>query len=455
MRASSPDSIVYSGTMQDLASQGSESEDESSITSTGVNGAESSISRTTHHRISRTSRAWEMPGRYFFELPLLDNPNFTGREQHLKQLRGIFPNKRQAANKPSRHRGTKNLQCALLTGMGGCGKTEIALRYARLNRNSYQAVIWIDGTSHETLAHSFSRISSIFPTPLQDGDRRAKYSNSPRVSTIDLTIPRRFNIKDWLRNSIGYSWLAIIDNVDDPDMIDEVEQLILHWHHGHVIITSRNREASRLGTTIQVSEMESSEATELLLLSIQLTFPDEPVGLLASKLASRLGNLPLAIDQAAAYINYQQMSMDEYLLLLEEEQAYLLGHSSRNRYHKTTQLEQGQYDTVLTTWEISFRYIKKTHVHASLLLQLFAFMNPEEISEFIFSDIADKSPWHSYGLNGELIPMVLSDSPLNPELMEVLTSHIKLREAIGRLLTFSLIRRKAQSKTLSIHPVSV
>lgn len=395
----------------------------------------------------------------FFELPLLDNPHFTGREQHLKQLDSIFPNEHQAANNTSRLKGSRNLRCAILMGLGGCGKTEIALKYARLHRNDYTAVIWVDGTSPKTLASSFKRISSVFPPSLKGRiQRRNNRASSPRFSTLDL--PRTlyggdlFDIRNWLRKSPEYSWLVIIDNMDDPDMIDVIEQLIVNWHNGHVIITSRNREASRLGTAIQVSEMELSEATELLLLSIQPTCQDETTRVLASRLATKLGNLPLAIDQAAAYINYQQMSMDEYLLLLEEEQAYLLGHSSRNRYHKTTQLEDGQYDTVLTTWEISFRHIRKTHLHASLLLQLFAFMNPEEISEVIFSDMANRSLWHTYGLNGELISMVPSDYGLDLELMEVLTSRIKLREAIGRLLSFSLIRRKAQTKTLSIHPVS-
>jgi hypothetical protein len=92
--------------------------------------------------------------------------------------------------------------------------------------------------------------------------------------------------------------------------------------------------------------------------------------------------------------------MDEYLVLLEKEQAYLLGHSSRSRYHKTAQLEKGQYDTVLTTWEISFRYVEDTHLQAALLLQLFAFMNPEEISEIIFSDVSERRPWQKYGFNG-------------------------------------------------------
>ncbi|OBT84128.1 hypothetical protein VE02_07747 [Pseudogymnoascus sp. 03VT05] len=430
------------------------SDDGISITSVGTNEAQSSSLRILHYRTSTSLHKQE---KQFFELPLPENLHFTGREQHLQQLQSVFPIEGQAANNPPRRqRSSKNLRSAILMGLGGCGKTEIALKYARRHRNDYTAVIWVDGTSPKTLASSFNRISSIFPRALKSElQQRSNYHFSPRNSTTDLPATlyggKLFDITNWLRDSQGYFWLAIIDNMDDPDMIDVVEQLIANWYHGHVIITSRNREASRLGTPVQVTEMELSEATELLLRSTRQTCLDETTKELANKLATRLGNLPLAIDQAAAYINYQQMSMDEYLLLLDEEQAYLLGHSSRNRYHKTTQLEDGQYDTVLTTWEISFRHIRKTHRHASLLLQLFAFMNPEEISEIIFSDMAKRSPWDTYGLNGELISMDPTDSGLDVELMEVLTSHIKLREAIGRLLSFSLIRRKAQTRTLSIH----
>ncbi|OBT98860.1 hypothetical protein VE01_03348 [Pseudogymnoascus verrucosus] len=461
IRASSRDSHRRRESLQfqrRSASSFNASDDGISITSVGINEAQSSSLMIPRHRTSTSSHKQE---KHFFELPLLDNPHFTGREQHLQQLQSVFPIEDQAANNPPRRqRSSKDLRRAILMGLGGCGKTEIALKYARLHRNDYTAVIWVDGTSPKTLASSFNRISSIFPRALKgELQQRSNFQFSPRNSTTDLPATlhggKLFDITKWLRDSHDYSWLVIIDNMDDPDMIDVVEQLIANWHHGHVIITSRNREASRLGTAIQVTEMELSEATELLLLSIRQTCQDETTKELANKLATRLGNLPLAIDQAAAYINYQQMSMDEYLLLLDEEQAYLLGHSSRNRYHKTTQLEDGQYDTVLTTWEISFRHIRKTHLHASLLLQLFAFMNPEEISEVIFSDMAKRSPWDTYGLNGELISMDPADYGLDVELMEVLMSHIKLREAIGRLLSFSLIRRKAQTKTLSIHPCTL
>jgi len=398
----------------------------------------------------------------FFQLPLLDNPHFTGRQEHLEQLYRVFQVERPFENTSSRWKASENLHCALLIGLGGSGKTEIALKYARLHRQDYSAVIWVDGTSPKTLHSSFARISAIFPTGLQ-GDQRnyspINFRFNPTVSCLDLpaTISshQSFKITDWLRDSLGYSWLVIIDNMDDPKMIDEVETFLPLWQTGDVIITSRNREASRLGTAIQVSEMEHSEAVQLLLRSTRSAAQDDILAASASRLAVKLGNLPLAIDQAAAYINYQQMSMDEYLVLLEKEQAYLLGHSSRSRYHKTAQLEEGQYDTVLTTWEISFRYVENTHLQAALLLQLFAFMNPEEISEIIFSDVSERRPWQKYGFNGELVPLVPSDFGLDPNLMELLTSHICLREAIGSLLSFSLIRRKAKTRSLSMHPVSL
>jgi hypothetical protein len=418
----------------------------------------------------------------YFGVPLRSNPCFTGRQNHLSSLDEIlYPLSKSVAS---------HLRCAVLVGLGGCGKTEIAVRYAYLHRDEYMAVLWIDGTSESSLSSSFSRLGSRLAQEMESNspgirnDRtssRSKpsdparmpynsYNNSSTnlVADIEVGITRSIlagrasysGMISWLNSTHHhYHWLMIVDNLDAPEMVETLDNLLLGLDRGSVIITSRNSRASRLGTTVEVGELAADEATGFLLRSLQSW--DQPLSTsphqtLVENLCSLLGNLALAIDQAAAYINENKLSIEEYIELFQQQKAYLLGTSSSNRYPKTRSAGlDAKYDTVLMTWEISFRFIQRDSPASALLLQLLAFMNYEEISEDIFRAIHEqRGRWHKWSSAGEIIQENEWESSPAWMLVQELDTKTKFHEVVSKLLGFSLVKRALRSRCLSIHPVS-
>ena len=415
----------------------------------------------------------------YFGIPLRSNPCFTGRQNHLSSLDEILH--------PLSKSVESHLRCAVLVGLGGCGKTEIAVRYAHLHRDEYMAVLWIDGTSQNSLSSSFSRLgsrlaqemslngpgirndtTSATSRPSGPATRPYSYSSTNLVADFELGLTRGMlagntsfpQMISWLNSTHHlYHWLMIIDNLDDPEMVETLDDILLQLNRGSVVITSRNSRASRLGTVVEVGELAAEEATEFLLRSLQLwdqpssTSPHQTE---VDNLCSLLGYLALAIDQAAAYINENKLSIEEYIGLFQQQKVYLLSTSSNNRYSKTRSAGLDvKYDTVLMTWEISFRFIQRDSPASALLLQLLAFMNNEEISEDIFRAVYEqRGQWHKWSSAGEIFQENEWENSPTRILIQDMDSKIKFHEIVGKLLAFSLVKRAVRSRYLSIHPVS-
>ena len=153
---------------------------------------------------------------------------------------------------------------------------------------------------------------------------------------------------------------------------------------GHVIFTSRNRDLGRLGTLLEIPPMATDEGVRLLLRGyngndIQKHHLDT-----ASKITKRLGELALAIDQAAAYIKYKRIPLDDledFLTMYEAERQKVLTYTPKNFW-------EYEHINAFTTWELSFQQLvsgdepwKKDAGH---FLTLSAFSAPTTISESIF-----------------------------------------------------------------------
>jgi hypothetical protein len=431
----------------------------------------------------------------FFDVPLTNNPFFTGRQYHLSKLDEIMY--------PITPTPTSNLQlrCAILVGLGGSGKTEIAVRYAHIHRPEFLAVLWIDGTSRNSLLESFLRIAHKLRN--QSSNKRAfgrSYSTSSGRMSPGRTPPGRTSsgrrspvlvshgsrssvdlvadieddvavnmftgkaslpkVIEWLNSAHHrHDWLMIIDNMDDPSMVGVIEDLLAQLNRGFALITTRNSRASRLGTSMDVGEFEEEEASEFLLRSVGLweqPSTSGPCRVQADNLCQLLGYLALAIDQAAAYINENGLLLDEYIDLYQQEKAYLLNTASNDRYLRTRSADlDKKYDTVLLTWEISFQFIEKESPASALLLQLLAFMDHEEISEDLFQAIyIAKAQWSRWTSTGAIVKSDWGKSGPAQILIQGMGSKPKFHEVVGKLLAFSLVKRTAKRRCLSIHPVS-
>ncbi|KAL2836120.1 hypothetical protein BJX68DRAFT_273615 [Aspergillus pseudodeflectus] len=301
----------------------------------------------------------------FRNIPLPKNEGFVGRGEQLSQLEELL------FSPGCQHK-------AAVTGLGGVGKTQIALEFACRTQQTRPecSIYWIPATNFETLQRTYFHIAQQLRLPgLEEEGADAKKL-----------------VKDYLCDSSAGQWLLIFDNVDDinmwfgkPEGTTEPCRLsdYVPWSRtGSVLFTTRFKKiASKLAmqNVIRVSELDEARALELLnerLVDKSLLQDRNQAALLLKQLTY----LPLAIVQAASYINENCLSgLSDYLSLLstkEEEVINLLSEEFEDdwRPYNTT-------NPVAATWLISFERVQRTNRLATDILSFMACIEPTEIPE--------------------------------------------------------------------------
>ena len=268
------------------------------------------------------------------------NKNFTGRADLLARLR----------------RDTSSNVTAVLPhalqGMGGVGKTAVAIEYAHAYSGDYDVVWWIQADEPALVRASLAALA----TPLGLDAAAATGIESAAAAVLDA-----------LRKGAPYRrWLLIFDNADQPEDLND----LIPRGPGDVLITSRNHRWEAVVRTEQVDVFLRPESTEFLTKRVSKGVTESDVG----RLAEKLGDLPLALEQAGAMLAETGMSVDEYLLLLEEQLPELL--------------EQGkpaEYPMPMTaTWKIAVAHVRQQQPLALELFRCCAFFGPEPIPRDIF-----------------------------------------------------------------------
>jgi len=318
-----------------------------------------------------------------WNVPFNRNPNFTGREKSLQYLYESFMGHDPAQRTQAIH------------GLGGVGKTQLALEYAYRHRQEYAIVWWVRAEEPITLATDFLRLGG----HLSGGVRE---SAPPEVvcDAIRRALDRRSD------------WLLIFDNVPGPNAISHV---LPQSRNGNVLITSRNPNWRGVGGSYHLGPWQRSEAVEFLRKRTGLTEPDETV----NRLADALGDLPLALEQAGACIEQTHISFEDYLQRFQTHRQDVL---------RLTQPGGDYPDTVATTWDISFDRIRGASRAAGDLLNLCAFLSADEIRRDLLSRGAHVIP---YPLSGSLSNAAMFDG------------------AVAALLQYSLI--DANEQAISLH----
>ncbi|KAJ6547782.1 hypothetical protein DFH09DRAFT_1505737 [Mycena vulgaris] len=236
----------------------------------------------------------------------------------------------------------------LLHGLGGAGKTQIALKFIEEFSSRLTDIFLIDTSTMETIDTSLKHI--------------ADSQNAGSTAQGGL---------EWL-SSRPAEWLLLFDNADDPQI--NLNKFFPQCKHGNILITSRNpRLRTYAGSHSLISDMEEPDAVALLLKSCaEETTPRNKE--LATDIVKALYYLPLAIIQAGAFIS-KSGALSSYLKLYSENQARLLSEPPDQSHDDYAQ-------TVYTTWQISFERLSKP---AATLLQLCSFLHHNGISEEIFS----------------------------------------------------------------------
>ena len=269
--------------------------------------------------------------------------NFTGREDALAQLREAVSAK-----------VTVVLPHAL-QGMGGVGKTTLAIEYAHRFRLEYDLVWWIPADQLALVRASLAGLAERLALPTAVG----KGIEGAAAATLEA-----------LRLGEPYSrWLLVFDNADQPDELND----IIPREPGHVLITSRNPRWDVVATKLEVDVFARPESAEFLKKRIRGGITDAE----ANKLAEELGDLPLALEQAGALQSETGMAVDTYLKLLKAEVGKLLEVGKPLEYPLS----------MTAAWRVSVGEVAKRLPAAVVLLRICAFFGPEPIPLEVFQRV--------------------------------------------------------------------
>ncbi|HET8910996.1 MAG TPA: NB-ARC domain-containing protein, partial [Ktedonobacteraceae bacterium] len=223
-------------------------------------------------------------------IPYSRNPFFTGREDTLEHLHAAFMTDNTVV--------LADLQG--ITGLGGVGKTQTALEYAYRYGSEYHAVFWARADSRQLLLSSLVEIAQRLSLP--------ESNDQDQFLIVDAVLR-------WFRSHTG--WLLIFDNVDD---LSTAEPYIPSQGSGHILLTTRAHALGGFAQSVRVSKMEPDTGALLLLrkaglLPTQATLEQAQTADwgLAWAISLELDGLPLALDQAGAYIKETKCPLSEFL----------------------------------------------------------------------------------------------------------------------------------------------
>ncbi|KAL4894296.1 hypothetical protein BDV59DRAFT_16760 [Aspergillus ambiguus] len=329
-------------------------------------------------------------------VPLGRNMRFVGREREISKIKDLI----RESNGSSR---------LAICGLGGVGKTQIALELAHHMRDGHPdySIFWIPCTSSESVKQAYMGIAQ----------RIGIHSPGPEEAKLRL--------KAYLSQEKAGKWLLIFDNVDDMDFglqntsePSTLADFLPQSETGAILFTTRNRKlAMKLACShiINIAEPDTEMAVQLLRkLLIRKELLNERAATIY--LLQQLTLLPLAISQAAAYINENDIGLSEYTQLLQAQERDVIDLLSEDfgdegRYHDIQ-------NPVATTWLISFQQIQHLNQTAARYLSFMACINAQEVPQ-------------------SLLPPAKSEK--------------ERIEAIGLLKAFSFVIEQDETHSLDLH----
>ncbi|MFJ4682672.1 FxSxx-COOH system tetratricopeptide repeat protein [Streptomyces sp. NPDC088789] len=321
----------------------------------------------------------------------LRNTSFVGRQALLRTVKEQLGAQDTAAVLPH-----------ALHGLGGVGKSQLALEYIYTHQHEYNVICWIPAERESLILATLATLAAQMGVAPLAGDS---------VPSANTAVPA---VLEALRTGAPYdNWLLVFDNAED---IEKVRSYFPANGPGKVIVTSRNRGWERVASPLSVNVFEREESVELL----QKRSPELSTAA-AARLADALGDLPLAVEQASAWLAVTGMLVEEYLDLLSQRSPEILELEPAPDYPVS----------VAAAWDISLERIRENNPGARQLLDIIASMAPEPLPRSMLRA--------SRGIS------------ITPEVDPLLREPIKLNRAIRDLSQFSLIRVDPRANTLQMH----
>lgn len=251
-----------------------------------------------------------------------------------------------------------NQPVVALHGMGGIGKTRLAVEYAWRHARDYSALLFVSAETPEILDASLASLAATLSLPQQ---------NEPEDPV------RLAAVLAWL--AANSNWLLILDNVDDEKAAGAVVDLLPKLANGHTLITARYERFPPAVTMLRVDVLAPEPARDFLLARTQAgRRADEDDSSLATELAEELGYLALALEQAGAFISAQRISFERYLAYWRDERARVL--DSFDRTASGSNHDKG----LAAVWTTS---VARLSAQGRRLFDRIAFLAPEPIPEFL------------------------------------------------------------------------
>lgn len=304
-------------------------------------------------------------------VPIGRNVDFIGREYIIEQLmQKVSPD----ANKD-------DCQRLAIEGLGGIGKTQIALEIAYRIRNTQPncSVFWVPAVNMALFESGCRTICQTLGLPGVD-DNKADVKSLMKMALEKL----------------ANNWILIVDNADDVDLLMgksggvSLNDLFPFNHKGSILFTTRSHEvASQLVPVrhiVVLTEMSQVEATGMLQKSLDDSqMRDEPA---TETLLDLLAYLPLAVKQASSYMSQTGITVTKYLEYYRSSDKYqtkLLSRDfdDRGRYRQIS-------NPIATTWLISFQHIAKRYPIAAEFLRLICFFAEKEIPKSLLPQVTDE-----------------------------------------------------------------
>ncbi|MEK7989912.1 MAG: NB-ARC domain-containing protein [Thiotrichaceae bacterium] len=325
-------------------------------------------------------------------LPLHRNRFFTGRTDTLENLHNILKKENSVA-----------LYSVALNGIGGVGKTQTAIEYAYRYYDDYQAILWVLGDGEETVRNNFAKLTNVLGLPKLEKQEDAIAA-----------------VRNWLNTHDD--WLLVIDNAETAKELKAANDLIPPTSRGRRLFTTRTQATGHVAESIEIDCLEEITGGTLLVRRAKLVdwrLPMEEVPTMLKKqdwqtaqnISEELGGLPLAIDQAGAYVEQIGLSLNDYLSHYHDYTSQMLKFESQGLYPRS----------VYVTFQMALEKVEKREPLAGDVLRMCAFLHPDGIPEELFN--------------------TLSDNPL------------LLDSAIAVLNDYSLVKRIPEQRLLTVHRV--
>ncbi|MEV4255086.1 FxSxx-COOH system tetratricopeptide repeat protein [Spirillospora sp. NPDC049652] len=319
------------------------------------------------------------------------NHNFTGREDLLSALRKGIRSSVAAAVVPY-----------ALHGMAGVGKTQLAIEYAHRFRSEYQLVWWIPSAQESLVRSSLAGL--------------APRLDLPPASKIGVEEAANL-VRQALERGEPYGrWLLIFDNADEPEDINA----FVPQGPGDVLITSRNPNWKGRGrvATVEVDVFPRGESVEFLSKRLPGALLEKDAG----RLAEELGDLPLALEQAASLLQESAMSVQDYLALLRDRISDLLLEGEASEYPRP----------MTAAWRLAVEELERNYPNAVPLLRCCAFFGPEPFPRDVFRR---------------------STEGVSPQLAAILGDTIETSRAVAGLRRYALVRVEIEgdNRTIQMH----